>query len=220
MMENTQRDQITKISAEPFDITLFSVTIPTPLPATQTYNLDGLRFYSNAPIVVGPTSVSFGSSTSPTWTVIGLATSPFMPMLLVYGVATLNYGSGLSNAFSWTDGIYTLANTASTDESDSTVSGGMLIQPSGGSLYTDALLNNGVCYAISGISGGVVTTMAAFDGGLTTGQPIQFAALVNPSVVQDGAEYYVDQIRSTTTDRKSTRLNSSHYSRSRMPSSA
>ena len=50
-----------------FDITTFDFTLPTALEQTRTFDMDGLRFYGGADMVVQQNTVAFGTADAPTW---------------------------------------------------------------------------------------------------------------------------------------------------------
>ncbi|MGC4033587.1 MAG: SdrD B-like domain-containing protein [Tepidisphaeraceae bacterium] len=167
-------------------------TIPTgELPADFTQTMNGLRFYSEKKWNSAPTGGTFGTADDPGWTLIGFDGPSFTPMLLSYGVTTLNSGLNLNNSIAWSNGLYTVSTG-----SGGTVVGGLTIQTVGGAMYTDSLLNTGTLYDISTVHSSTVTLNA--PASLTSGQTIEFSGLTDNIGLLAGPVYAVDQVISPT----------------------
>ncbi|MDW5265931.1 MULTISPECIES: SdrD B-like domain-containing protein [Acidobacteriaceae] len=183
-----------------FDITTFQVQLPETLDPSSTVDMNGLRFYGGQQWKQLAATYSFGSSTSPTYVLIGLVGPTFTPMLLVYGSITLNTnnnGIDFTNFVGWTLGLYTVVNQLAVGTTPAEVSGGMTIQPLDGGFYTDSLVNAGQLFTIQSFANGMVTTTA--PNAFTSGQDLQFGSLVNPSGgVNNGTGYMVAAVKSPT----------------------
>ncbi len=178
-----------------FDIANFQLTLPSVLEGAQTFDMDGLRFYSGAEKVIQQNTTTFGSSGAPTWVLIGQIGPTFTPMLMTYGVTTLYSGTGFNDFVRWTDGLYTVANTLADKKDPNSfgmVFGGMQVQPLDGGFYVDSILNDGASYEIDNITNGVVKTQ--MPNTLTAGQQLQFADLVGASGIVNGTGYSVDEV--------------------------
>ena len=169
----------------PFDIAKFTTTLAA---NPNTYTMGGLFFASNAAPSTGDGTVTFGSSGTATWTLIGLpkgvGNNLYAPLLLALGSVTLSFGPNLDNQIAWTDGLYTVKN-----DNTRNVLGGVALAPGAGSFYAAQLIATGKPLQVLSITGGTVTTQ--LPSSYQDGQAVTFFDLSDPTGVSEATTYYV-----------------------------